>query len=217
MNSISLVARSALRKVAHATCKKDAKVTIGGTKLHLIPFNCTGRFYVTSRSSKERKERKHFVFEDADTKEFDLKRSRAEHLNAINRAKHQSFNIEDYVGSGSLTRLGEDKQDPLPNPTTSSNHETNIPSPKQSNDEPMDSAVSENLTGRWIADTGSGIHLIGESAINTDAKESSYKGNTIALSTAGGHTASNKYVDVRVSALDQVADPLVMKSSPPVL
>ena len=36
-------------------------------------------------------------------------------------------------------------------------------------------AAGENITGRWIADTGSGIDLIGKDHINVEAKESSFK------------------------------------------
>ena len=69
------------------------------------------------------------------------------------------------------------------------------------NTDPIDSVPGENVLGRWIADTGSGIDLIGRKDIDKEARCSKRDGEKILLSTAGGFTDSNQYVDVNVHAL----------------
>jgi hypothetical protein len=83
--------------------------------------------------------------------------------------------------------------------------------------ETIDSVPGENIVGRWIADTGSGIDLIGRKDIDREAISSKRDGEKVCLSTAGGFTDSSKYVDVHLHALNEISTPLVMQSTPPVL
>ena len=85
------------------------------------------------------------------------------------------------------------------------------------NTDPIDSVPGENVLGRWIADTGSGIDLIGRKDIDKEARCSKRDGEKILLSTAGGFTNSSQYVDVNVHTLNEISTPLVMTSTPPVL
>jgi RNA:NAD 2'-phosphotransferase (TPT1/KptA family) len=79
------------------------------------------------------------------------------------------------------------------------------------------SMPGENKSGKWIADTGSGIDIVGEQDIDDDALDSLVTGLKMRLSTAGGPMSSSKFVEVYVHKLKEVVKALLLPSTPAVL
>ena len=69
-----------------------------------------------------------------------------------------------------------------------------------------------NKRKKWIADTGSGHDLIGQKYLGGSFRLKG--GEEVEFLTSGGKSASDEYVDIKVSKIDETVKPLVMEHSP---
>jgi hypothetical protein len=85
----------------------------------------------------------------------------------------------------------------------------------ETSDSESDCAPAINTRRKWIADSGSGHDLISERYLGGDINRQ--EGKKIKFLTAGGTTASTEFVEVKIGKLEEVAKPIVLEHTPPVL